>query len=179
MSNIRLDHVSQFGSVQNKSEPTSGDGERVSKNLTIWGKALKSKPRLSAVLFIVNNNAQKIWLSHRVTLIEAVSYQNRTPISEIFFSVEYLSVVYKTVMERSFQCRIYSPNREEQSHHPQLLVPFPSSRYARTSRDTYYYFYSNWRYVILLIFQVRREIPINLSTDFLHSHCWYSLNHWY
>jgi hypothetical protein len=54
---------------------------------------IKRKPRLSAVLFIVNNNAQKNWLRHRVTLMEAVSYQNKTPISEIFFSVEYLKVL--------------------------------------------------------------------------------------
>ncbi len=56
-------------------------------------QSIKRKPRPSAVLCIVNNNAQKTWLRHRVTLMGAVSYQNRTPISEIFFSVEYLKVL--------------------------------------------------------------------------------------
>jgi hypothetical protein len=56
-------------------------------------QSIKRKPRPSAVLFIVNHSAQKIWLRHRVTLMEAGSYQNRTPISEIFFSVEYMKVL--------------------------------------------------------------------------------------
>ena len=64
------------------------------------------------VLFISNNYIEKIRSRHRVTLMNAVSQQNKAPISEIFpLSSIAQSVVYQTFMERSFQYRIYSPRK--------------------------------------------------------------------